>query len=445
MRPYLSLAALLGLALSPAAASAVDVQGTVAFEGQLELVAPVPGIALDDVRVQVDLTTEATGPGVKCSILSQTSDDADAGGLYPDAGTVTAEILMERGGPQMPEGACLVTLRASGWDGTAVTVHGVTTLLVTAAEIGANALIAPPAIALRASKAQAELATDCKKFAKARLKLRNKCNDKILKLGGAVALAKCKDAAAEPAGCDPGDHVEAALALAHGGNDQQTDVANGQAVDAKALAAQVKCQALFGKAAVKFTGALAVRIQSQCVKPGEDSQACRDAQRNALKAKLDPIDDCAADAMADGGTGRVVPQVGEPCSSSCIVGGVIDRKCLKSCFEASLAALASGLVGDVPVCGDGILQGGEFCDDGNLDDGDCCSSLCGISTPAIDEQTCGVGSCEVTVAMCMEGEAVVCEPGAPGAESLLDGDSCANGVDDDCDGGVDVADVDCIP
>jgi cysteine-rich repeat protein len=444
MRTYLSLAALLGLALSPAA-SAVDVQGTVAFEGQLELVAPVPGIDLDDVRVRVDPATEATGPGVRCSILSQTSSNADAGGLYPEGGVVGATLLMERGGPQLPEGACLVTLHASGWDGAAVTVHGVTTLLVTAAEIDADAILAVPAIALRASKAQAELATDCKKFAKQRLKLRNKCNDKILKLGGAVALAKCKDAAAEPAGCDPGDHVEAALALAHGGNDQQTDVANGQAVDAKALAAQVKCQALFGKAAVKFTGALAVRIQSQCVKPGEDSQDCRDAQRNALKAKLDPIDDCAADAMADGGTGRVVPQVGEPCSSSCIVGGVVDRKCLKSCFEASLAALASGLVGDVPVCGDGILQGGEFCDDGNLDDGDCCSSLCGISTPQVDEQTCGVGACEVTVPMCMEGEAVICEPGAPDDEGMLHLGTCMNGVDDDCDGAVDAVDPDCVP
>jgi len=444
MRPPILLAGFLGLALGSTPASAVDVQGSVTFEGQLAFDAPVPGVDLDDVRVRVDLATEATGPGVRCSILSESSDDADAGGLYPDAGAVSAEILMERGGPQQPEGACLVTLRASGWDGVSVTAHGLTTLLVTAAEIGANAVLSPPAIALRASKAQAELAVDCKKWAKKQLSLRNKCNAKILKLGGAIAVAKCKEAGPEPAACDDGNHVEAVLALAHGANDQQTDVANGQAVDAKLLASQLKCQALFGKAAVKFSGALAVRIQAQCVKPGGDSQACRDAQRQALKGKLDGIDKCSVDALADGGTGRVVPQVGEPCDS-CIVAGVVDRKCLKSCFEASLADLASGLVGDVPVCGDGILQGGEFCDDGNLADGDCCSSLCGASAPEINEQSCGVGACEVTVPMCAEGEALVCEPGSPGEESLLAGDSCLNGVDDDCDGTLDGDDPGCTP
>jgi cysteine-rich repeat protein len=395
------------------------------------------------VRVRVDLATEATGPGVRCSILSESSDDADAGGLYPDAGAVTAEILMERGGPQQPEGACLVTLRASGWDGASLTAHGLTTLLVTAAEVGANAVLSPPEILLRASKAQAELATDCKKWSKKQLKLRNKCNDNILKLGGASAVARCKEVVPEPPACDEGNHVEAVLALAHGGNDQQTDVANGEAVDAKALAAQLKCQALFGKAAVKYASAVAARIQAQCVKPGEDSQACRDAQRQALKGKLDAIDKCAADAAPDLGTGRVAPQVGTPCDS-CIVAGVVDRKCLKSCFETSLADLASGLVGDVPVCGDGILQNGEFCDDGNLSDDDCCSSVCGIAVPADNEQSCGVGACEVTVPMCLEGEAVVCEPGSPGAENFAEGDSCTNGLDDDCDGVVDGADPGCF-
>lgn len=380
---------------------------------------------------------------MKCSILSASGDDADAGGFYPDAGLVSAEIRMERGGPHEPEGHCLVTLRASGWDGVSVTAHGATTLLLSAAEIEAGALVNPPVMTLRASKALAGLEKPCKKWAKKQLKLRNKCNAKILVLGGEAAVAKCKDAGPEPLACDDGNHVEAVLALAHGANDQQVDVASGEAVDAKALSAQRKCQALFGKAAVKFTSKLSARIQARCVKTGKDSQECRDAQRQALKGKLDAIDKCGADAVADGGTGRVVPQVGEPCDA-CIEGGVVDRKCLKSCFETSLAELASGLAGDIPVCGDGILQGGEFCDDGNLDDGDCCSSLCGVSIPDVDEQSCGIGACFVTVPMCSEGEAVACEPGEPGVESLLAPDSCTNGIDDDCDGLADIADAGCL-
>jgi cysteine-rich repeat protein len=439
-RPALRLA--LALALAPAAASAVDVQGTVSFAGDLVFASAVPGVDLDDVRVSVDPVTEATGPGVRCSVLASTADDADAAGAYPDAGAVTAELLMERGGPQQPEGACLVTLRAAGWDGVSATAHGVTTLLVTAAEIDADAAVSVGAIVLRESKALAGLATDCKKWAKKQLKLRDKCNAHILKLGGAEALEKCKDAGAEPAGCDPGDHVAGALALGHGGNDQQTDVASGQAVDVQALEDQAKCQKLFGKAAVKFTGTLASRIQSECVKPGDDSQDCRDQQLNAVRKKLDPIADCKADALADGGTGRLVPQVGEPCDA-CITGGVVDEQCLRSCFAEGLASLASGLVGDVPACGDGILQNGEFCDDGNLADGDCCSALCGIES--LGDQTCGVGACEVTVAMCSEGEPLLCEPGAPGIEDFFEAGSCSNGVDDDCDGLTDGADGDCIP
>ena len=117
---------------------------------------------------------------------------------------------------------------------------------------------------------------------------------------------------------------------------------------------------------------------------------------------------------------------------------MIDRKCLKACFESNLAELASALVGDVPVCGDGIPQNGEFCDDGNQGDGDCCSSLCGVED--LGDQSCGVGACEVTLAMCMEGEPLLCEPGAPQPED------CGNAVDDDdCDGTTDGADLDCMP
>ena len=47
--------------------------------------------------------------------------------------------------------------------------------------------------------------------------------------------------------------------------------------------------------------------------------------------------------------------------------------------------------------------------------------------------------------MCSDGAALLCEPGTPGTESLLASGSCSNGLDDDCDGSTDLADLDCIP
>jgi cysteine-rich repeat protein len=293
-------------------------------------------------------------------------------GLY----AVTAEVRMERGGPQVPEGECIVKLHAAGWDGVAASAHAYGSVGATAEDVQGGATLTPAVMFARVSRAAAGLSADCKRYAKKRLKLRNKCNALILKLGGAEAALACKDVELEPPACDEGNHVEAVLSLGHGGNDQQDDVASGQAVDLDALAAQAKCQARFGKAALKFTTALAARIQSECVKPGDDSEACRAQQAAAVGKKLDAIDDCAADPAADGATGRVVPQAGGTCSE-CLVGGT-DAKCVKDCFERELRGLADGLVGDAPVCGDGIPQNGEFCDDGNTADGDGCSALCGM-------------------------------------------------------------------
>ena len=58
---------------------------------------------------------------------------------------------------------------------------------------------------------------------------------------------------------------------------------------------------------------------------------------------------------------------------------MIDRKCLKDCFQVAVGDLTDGIIGDVSVCGNGIVQPGEFCDDGNLTPGDCCDELCGSS------------------------------------------------------------------
>ena len=116
---------------------------------------------------------------------------------------------------------------------------------------------------------------------------------------------------------------------------------------------------------------------------------------------------------------------------------------MQDCFEQEIAPLASNLVGDVPQCGDGIVQNGEFCDDGNTEDGDCCSSACGV-TANTDTQTCGVGACETTVDLCLAGEVQECVPPLPAFPNETGGD-CQNGVDDDCDGDADLADADCAP
>ncbi|HEX2485804.1 MAG TPA: hypothetical protein VHQ66_10915 [Myxococcota bacterium] len=350
-------------------------QGTVAVEGQLlfDDYNTVGTLEPDDLRVRVAPEADATGSGVRCSVVSSTPGVPDAvTGLY----ALTAEVRMERGGPHVPEGECIVKLHAAGWDGVGMSAHAYGSVPATADDVQNGATLFPAVMFARVSRAAAGLSADCKRYAKKRLKLRDKCNALILKLGGADAALACKDVDFEPTACDEGNHVEAVLSLAHGGNDQQDDVASGEAVDLDLLEAQAKCQARFGRAALKFTTALAARIQSECVKPGDDSEACRAQQAAAVRKKLDAIDECAADPAADGATGRAVPQAGGSCSD-CLAGGT-DEKCVKDCFERELRGLADGLVGDVPVCGDGIPQNGEFCDDGNGADGDGCSALCGV-------------------------------------------------------------------
>jgi cysteine-rich repeat protein len=442
MRFNLAPLALAGALLAPPAL-ALDVQGTVSVQGFAVFAGDAGGIPLEDLRVRFGAETEATGPGVRCSVSSPTAGSTDASGFFPASGPVSVSVLMERGGPQPPEGTCILTVQVSGSDGGEVTAHGQAIVAVTSAQVDADALVDAPDVVLRLSKAHAELAKDCKAWSKSRVALRDKCNAQILKLGGAAAAAKCKEPLKpEPAACDPGGQVDAVLALAHGANDQQVDVPTGEAVDVKALAAQVKCQALFGKSARKYFAALAVRIQNECVKTGEDSAACRAAQANALRSKLDAIGDCKADAAPDASNGRTVPAIGSACAA-CVDGAAIDERCVQDCFELEIAPLASNLVGDVPECGDGIVQNGEFCDDGNTADGDCCSSVCGVAA-STDTQTCGVGACETTVDLCLEGEVQECVPPDPAVPSEGGGD-CLNGIDDDCDGGVDMDDPDCLP
>ncbi|MCS5637715.1 MAG: S8 family serine peptidase [Myxococcota bacterium] len=102
-----------------------------------------------------------------------------------------------------------------------------------------------------------------------------------------------------------------------------------------------------------------------------------------------------------------------------------------------------------PVCGDGIVEGGEDCDDGNLLSGDCCSSICvyeGLGSSCDDGNACtapdqcdGAGLCAPgTPLNCDDGEfcngtetcdaGLGCQPGA--AVPVDDGVGC---TDDSCD------------
>jgi len=421
-------------------AHAVDFQGTVHFEGAVVFPAPIPGIVADDLQISVKPVTEATGNGEKCSILSVSSDNPDVGGNYPDAGDVNAEILLERGGPQIPDGVCIITLEATGTDGVSVSARGSQTVFVTASEIDTGATLMVDDIAVRESKAIAGIDRDCRTWVIRHLKKRRKCNFLLLKQG-ALAAGKCKDGGIEPPDCDPGDHVEALLALSHGGNDQQTDPNSALAIDSSLLRDQLKCQGNIGKAAVNFGIKRLKLVGKKCVDGGVDSVGCRDDQSRDARRKLDKIDSCVGDQMTDGGSGLLVPDVDPPCDVCIDGGGIIDRKCLKSCIQLVVDELSDGIVGDVPVCGNGILQSPEFCDDGNTDDLDCCSSTCTVEN--LGDQTCGVGACEVTEPVCQAGEPVACVPGTPGTEGPMGDPTCSDTIDNDCDGDTDGADVDC--
>jgi hypothetical protein len=87
----------------------------------------------------------------------------------------------------------------------------------------------------------------------------------VLSKGGAPFADKCKDGGSEPPSCDPGDHVEAILALSHGVNDQQRDPGSAEAIDLDTLRYQYKCQNLFGKAAMTFAFKRLKLVAKRCV------------------------------------------------------------------------------------------------------------------------------------------------------------------------------------
>jgi len=393
-------------------ASAVTYNGIVQFTGTVSFPAPIAGITATGLTVRPATDTEATGNGEHCTINSTTGDNPDGLGAYPDAGQVSADMSVDRGGPNIPDGQCLVTIRATGTDGVSVSAHGSQIVWVDAADINTSATVPVSNITVRESKAVSGTSVECRKYVKRQLKARSKCNFLLLKKGP-VAAEKCKDFSIEEpsSGCDPGNFVDVILAFAHGTNDQQTDAVNADDIDEVLLKDQIICQKRFGKAATGFVTKRMLLVQKQCIDVNGDDQSCRDAQTNTSKTKLDQISKCVVDQMVDGGTGRKVPDVGAPCDV-CIDGlGVIDTKCLKGCFQLALNEMSDGIIGDLPECGNGIVQNGEFCDDGNTTPGDCCSASCAVEAGTT------------------EGPAM--DP------------TCTDGLDNDCDGNIDGADTNC--
>lgn len=425
-----------------ATAAASDVTGAVSFTGQVSFAAPIAGIALDDMVVTPSLSAEATGNGEHCDVLGVTGDAVDSGGAYPSGGTVSAQVTVSRGGPNVPDGDCVMTLRAYGNDGGAVSARGFVTVTVPVADIQSSATVAAGEIVARGSKTIAGADKLCLKWVKKQLKLRAKCNWFLLRFGPDGAL-KCKDAGEEPLGCDNGDYVPGILALAHGDTDQQVNPgAVTSAIDIDALLDQLNCQKFIGRAATNFTATRTKLVQTKCVAAAVDTQACRDTRTKDAAPKLALIDNCIGDQETDVLTGLLVPDLGDSCATTCVdVNGVIDRRCVKSCLEIELSEASDGIIGDLPECGNGVFQQGEGCDDGNLVNGDCCSDICAPEN--LGDQSCGVGACEVTVAQCAAGEPVTCTPGTAGTEGPSGDPTCSDTIDNDCDGTTDGADVSC--
>jgi cysteine-rich repeat protein len=401
--------------------------GVVTFEGTVSFDTPIPGISLTDLTATVQPTTLGTGD--KCEINSITTDTPDGGtGAY----SVSAELTLKKGncmGGNTPDGSCLITLEAAGSDGSSTTARGTLTLLVSKTQIQSAATISGQDISVKQSKALASLprSSECYKWAKRQLRKRTICNFKLLKLGSEGA-SRCKDGCVarstnttppcEPVGCDDGDFVEAILAFSHGSNDQQVDPPSATGVSDfrdSAIHKGVICQKKIGKSCVNYVVKRSKLVQKRCVETKTDSASCRATQSADSATKFNPIDSapCVAGQTTDGGTGKLLPDVLDPCSTGCISGGTIDRKCLKACLRQIMDGYSDGLVGEIGVCGNGILQpaSGEFCDDGNLNPNDCCSATCTVQVA--------------------------------GTEGPMGDPTCSDGGDNDCDGSIDGADTDC--
>ena len=151
----------------------------------------------------------------------------------------------------------------------------------------------------------------------------------------------------------------------------------------------------------------------------------------------------AAGPCSSGGSGSVVPicgnglvqgtelcddgntTSGDGCSSTCAIESGF--KCLTGPAAGPCSSGGPGSV--IPICGNGIVQAGEFCDDGNVASGDGCSSTCAVENgykcttgPAVGPCTSGGPGSVVPVCgngMVQAGE--VCDDG-----NTVSGDGCSS-------------------
>ena len=71
-------------------AAAADVEGVVTLQGFAAFAGGDGGVPLEALRVRVSELTDATGPGVRCSVSAMTVGATDASGFFPASGPVSA-------------------------------------------------------------------------------------------------------------------------------------------------------------------------------------------------------------------------------------------------------------------------------------------------------------------------------------------------------------------
>ena len=150
------------------------------------------------------------------------------------------------------------------------------------------------------------------------------------------------------------------------------------------------------------------------VDPGEEcddgnddgGDGCQDCRRGECGDAILEIGEVCEDGNVDDGDGcdsfcqpefvacdpAIVPflqcadgnlQSGDGCSSTCLSefcgDGIVQPTRGERCDDQAPGASAVGCVGcQIPICGNGVFEGGEQCDDRNTRNGDGCSSQCRI-------------------------------------------------------------------
>ena len=151
--------------------------------------------------------------------------------------------------------------------------------------------------------------------------------------------------------------------------------------------------------------------------PGGEFVVCEEAPGSTSEEVCDGADNDCDDAVDEGVDGGLLVQ---DCYSG-LTGTAGEGLC-----QAGLAT-CMGATGFGPCVGE-VVAAEEICDGA---DNDCD----GLTDEELGETTCGVGACKKTVPNCVDGLEQTCEAGSGGGEEVCDG------VDNDCDGFTDGADL----